>query len=514
LAKPVRVLILEDSEDDALLLLRELRRSGYDPDYQRVETAEQMQGALQQKWDLIVSDYSMPHFDPLSALRILEEQDLDIPCILVSGSVDETTILNAMKAGAADYLMKDNLKRLGPAVDRELREAEGRRERRRLEEQFRQAQKMEAIGRLAGGVAHDFNNLLTVITGYSELLLSSTPADEFTRSALEEIKKAAERGGTLTRQLLVFSRKQKLRPKSVNLNELVANMEKMLARLIGENISMTSNLAPDLGLVRTDVGQFEQVIMNLVVNARDAMPEGGKLTIETSNVTLSKPFIDLPPGPYVMLAISDSGIGMDAETQSHIFEPFFTTKEAGKGTGLGLATVYGIVRQCAGGINVYSEPGRGTTFRIYLPRIDQPLEETAGQPDAVGSLLNGSETVLVVEDDTEVRRLICEILRAKGYRVLESAKGDEAIRLAQTFPEPVQLVLADVILPEMSGPEVVSHIRQARPGIPALFISGYTDEAVLRHGIVEPGGMFLSKPFMPADLARKVREALADRRNG
>lgn len=508
MGKPLRVLLIEDSEDDAILLLRELRRGGYEPDYLRIDTAEQMQEALKQKWDLIVSDYSMPHFDPLSALRMLEQRGLDIPCILVSGSVDETTILNAMRAGAADYLMKDNLMRLGPAVDRELREAAGRQERRRLEEQVRHARKMEAIGRLAGGVAHDFNNLLTVITGYSELLLSAGSLNDFNRSALDEIKKAAERGGALTRQLLVFSRKQKLVPKSVNLNDLVANMEKMLVRLIGENISMVSFLAPDLGLVRTDVGQFEQVVMNLVVNARDAMPEGGKLTIETSNVDVTPAHVDVTPGPHVLLAVSDTGIGMDAETQSHIFEPFFTTKEAGKGTGLGLATVYGIVKQGGGAIAVYSEPGRGTTFRIYLPRVDQPIEEASRQPEAPASM-NGTETVLVVEDDGEVRKLICEILRVRGYQVLESTKGDEAIGIARTFTGPLELVVADVILPEMSGPEIVRQVREARPGIRALFISGYTDEAVLRHGMVEPGVTFLSKPFVPEDLARKVREVLS-----
>lgn len=507
MAKPLRVLVIEDSEDDALLLLRELRRGGYDPDFQRVETPRQMEEALKQKWDLVVSDYSMPHFDPLSALRMLEQQGLDIPCIVISGSVDETTILTAMKAGAADYLMKDNLMRLAPAVDRELREAEGRRERRRLEDQVRHAQKMEAIGRLAGGVAHDFNNLLTVITGYSELLLGGPALSESTRSALEEIKKAAERGGSLTRQLLVFSRKQKLTPKSVNLNDLVANMEKMLTRLISEDIHLVTVLQPDLGVVRTDVAQFEQVIMNLVLNARDAMPDGGKLTIETGNVTLRAAQFDLAAGPYVRLAISDTGIGMDAETQSQIFEPFFTTKDAGKGTGLGLATVYGIVKQSAGSIHVYSEPGRGTTFRIYLPRVDQPLAEVTPAPETAASL-NGWETVLVVEDDPEVRRLICEVLRARGYQVLESTKGEEAIRIARTLPGPLQLVVADVILPEMSGPEVVRQVQDAKPGIRALFISGYTDEAVLRHGMLDAGVMFLSKPFVPEALARKVREVL------
>jgi two-component system, cell cycle sensor histidine kinase and response regulator CckA len=505
--KPLRVLLIEDSEDDALLLLRELSRNGYEPASQRIETGPQMEQALTQKWDLIISDYSLPHFDPLSALKILEHQDLDIPCIVVSGSVDETTILNAMKAGAADYLMKDNLMRLGPAVDRELREAASRRERRRLEEQMRHAQKMEAIGRLAGGVAHDFNNLLTVITGYSELLLGSPGLPEPVHSGLEEIKRAAARGGSLTRQLLIFSRKQKLTLKSVNLNDLVANMEKMLGRLIGENIGLSTVLRPDLGLVRADMGQFEQVVMNMVVNARDAMPDGGKLTIETANVTLPAAQAELKAGSHVMLAISDTGIGMSAETQSHIFEPFFTTKESGKGTGLGLATAYGIVKQSGGGIRVYSEPGRGTTFRVYLPRVDQPMEEVAAEPVKANSM-NGTETVLVVEDDPEVRKLICEILRARGYHVLETRTGDEAIQMARTHADPVQLVLADVILPQMSGPDIVRGVKQHKPEIRALYISGYTDEAVLRHGMLDKGVTFLSKPFLPDVLAKKVREVL------
>jgi CheY-like chemotaxis protein len=284
-------------------------------------------------------------------------------------------------------------------------------------------------------------------------------------------------------------------------------MEKMLTRLLSADIDLVTVLQPDLGVVRTDAGQFEQVLMNLVVNARDAMPDGGKLTVETANLTLSTPQVDLDPGAYVRLAISDTGIGMDAETQSHIFEPFFTTKEAAKGTGLGLATVYGIVKQSAGSIGVYSEPGRGTTFRIYLPRVDQPLEEMTRQAEPAHAM-NGSEAVLIVEDDAEVRQLICQILRARGYQVLESTKGEEAIRIARAFPHALPLVVADVILPEMSGPEVVRQVEAARPGIRALYISGYTDEAVLRHGMLEPGVMFLSKPFVPEVLARKVREVL------
>jgi two-component system, cell cycle sensor histidine kinase and response regulator CckA len=511
--RPLRVLVIEDSEDDTLLLLRELRRGGYEPTAQRVENAAEMEEALRQKWDIIISDYSLPNFDPLRALRILQNQGLDIPCIVISGSVDESTILAAMRAGAGDYLMKDNLMRLTPAVERELREAEGRRELRRLEEQFRHAQKMEAIGRLAGGVAHDFNNLLTVIIGYSDLLLSTTTTTlpEPTRSALDEIRKAADRGGELTRQLLIFSRRQTLNPKIVHLNELVANMEKMLRRLIGEDIDLVTLFKPGLNEVVTDEGQFEQVIMNLVVNARDAMPNGGKLTIETANVEVSarrvSADVDLAPGSYVMLAITDSGIGIDAETRSHLFEPFFTTKEAGKGTGLGLATAYGIVRQSGGEIAVYSEPGYGATFRIYLPSAHS-TEAPPPAKTANVSQRSGSETILLLEDDPKVRHLIRQVLAAKGYHVLEAASGEEAIRLVRNTQEPIHLLLADVVLPEAGGPVVAKQIAAFRPGLRTLFISGYTDETMSRHGILDSATSFLSKPFLPETLAEKVREVL------
>jgi nitrogen-specific signal transduction histidine kinase len=403
--------------------------------------------------------------------------------------------------------MKNNLMRLVPAVERELREAAGRRERQRLEEQYRHAQKLEAIGRLAGGVAHDFNNLLTVITGYAELLLSDEALSETAAASIQEIRQAAERGGSLTRQLLVFSRKQKLNPRSLNLNELVVNMQKMFIRLIGEDVQLATALAPDLGMVRADAGQFEQVIMNLVVNARDAMPGGGKLTIETRNLTLPVACLDLPAASCVMLAISDTGVGMSQDVQSHIFEPFFTTKEAGKGTGLGLATAYGIIKQSGGSITVYSEPEHGTTFKICLPRTDQPVDPPAAGP-AAAAPSRGTERVLVVEDDPEVRRLVFEVLRARGYLVRACSSGDEALELTRSGGDGLDLIVADVILPGLSGPEVVRRIAQEIPGLRALFISGYSDEAVLRHGMLEAGMMFLPKPFLPEALAQKVREVL------
>jgi signal transduction histidine kinase len=507
---PLRVLIIEDSEDDALLLLRELRRAGYDPSSQRVQTKAELEEALQQRWELILSDYTLPQFGALEALHVLQEKGQDLPFIAVSGTVTETTILAAIKAGAGDYLMKDNLTRLGAAVDRELREAMGRRERRRLEEQLRHAQKMEAVGRLAGGVAHDFNNLLTVITGYSDLLLAGQDLAPAQRTALEEIRKASERGGALTHQLLAFSRRQPLTPKVVRPNELVANMEKMLRRLIGEDVQLTT-IPATTGTIKTDPGQLEQVIMNLVVNARDAMPQGGKLTIETGDFLLDDPFtatsLDLKPGAYVMLAISDTGIGMDAETRSHLFEPFFTTKAPGRGTGLGLATAYGIIRQSGGSILVYSEPGHGTTLKIYLPRVPDHNggEQPAQTPEAD---IAGSETILVVEDEDRVRKLICEVLLAKGYRVLEAIRGEEAVAICKGHAGAIDLVVVDVVMPQMSGPDVVRQLQEARPSLKVLYMSGYTDEAIMQHGILASGSAFLQKPFMPNTLARKVREVL------
>src|SRR5579883_1063310 len=507
---PLRVLIVEDSEDDALLLLRELRRAGYETVSERVETRLEMEKALEQKWDMVLSDYTLPRFGVLEALHLLEEKGLDIPFIAVSGIVNEVTILEVMKAGAADYLMKDNLTRLGAAVERELREATMRRDRRRLEEQLRHAQKMEAMGRLAGGVAHDFNNLLMVITGYSDLLLTTEGLPPGQRSALEEIRKAAERGGALTHQLLAFSRRQPMTPKVIQPNELVTNLEKMLRRLIGEDVQLIT-VPGSTGTIKADPGQLEQVIMNLVVNARDAMPQGGKLTIETSDFhvedSLTAASLDLQPGHYVVLAISDNGIGMDAETRSHLFEPFFTTKAPGRGTGLGLATAYGIVRQSGGSILVYSEPKHGTTMKIYLPKVRDAggAEQEAG---ATAEVPSGSETILVVEDEDRVRKIICKVLSSRGYRVIEAVSGEEALHLAQAHECAIDLAVVDVVMPGMSGPEVVRHLHTQRPHLKVLFISGYTDEAVVQHGLLQSGLAFLQKPFVPRVLAHKVREVL------
>jgi signal transduction histidine kinase len=381
----------------------------------------------------------------------------------------------------------------------------------RSEEQLRQSQKMEAIGQLAGGVAHDFNNILTAISGHSELCLKRLKPNNPLHRHIEEIRKSGERAASLTRQLLAFSRKQILQPEIIDLNQIVVDMNKMLQRLIGEDIDLLMGLAGDLGKVKADPNQIEQVLLNLSINARDAMPRGGRLTIETSNVHLSEEFsrdhVSVPPGEYVMLAVSDNGCGMDAETQAHIFEPFFTTKEVGKGTGLGLATVYGIVKQSEGTIWLYSEVGRGTTFKIYLPCAEGPVEEVEAEADNF-ELFQGTETVLLVEDEEVVREMATEILRDSGYHVLEAKHGQEAIKLERQHGGVIHLMLTDVVMPQMSGRELAEQLTPLRRDMKVLYMSGYTDDAIVHHGVLEEGTAFIGKPFTPSALARKVREML------
>jgi two-component system, cell cycle sensor histidine kinase and response regulator CckA len=386
-------------------------------------------------------------------------------------------------------------------------------ERLSLEQQLRQAQKMEAVGRLAGGIAHDFNNILTAITGHADLLLQDLGASDPRREDVEEIRRSGERAASLTRQLLAFSRQQVLQPKVVDLNALVMDMDKLLRRLIGEDIELATVLDPALGRVRADPGQLEQVIANLAVNARDAMPQGGKLTLETRNVDLDQGYAVrhsmVQPGPYALLAVSDTGIGMDAETQSHIFEPFFTTKPRGQGTGLGLATVYGIVKQSGGFIWVYSEPAHGATFKIYVPRVDAPAESAAAAPAAASAdVPGGSETILLAEDEPAVRAVARQGLERRGYTVLVASSGSEALALAQQLGATINLLVTDVVMPGMSGRDLAERLAAQRPGVRVLYISGYTDNAIVRHGILDPGLAYLQKPFHPDALARKVREVL------
>jgi signal transduction histidine kinase len=379
------------------------------------------------------------------------------------------------------------------------------------DEQLRQAQKMEAIGNLAGGIAHDFNNLLTVITGYSELVLKKIPETDPQRRKLEEIKKAGDRAAALTQQLLAFSRRQILQPKIVDLNGIISAMGSMLQRLVGEDVQVNIALAPDLGRVKADPGQLEQVIMNLVVNARDAMPSGGKVTIETVNVDRVPVFssrADLnKKRPYIMLAVSDTGTGMDAATRARIFEPYFTTKAAGKGTGLGLSTVYGIVKQSDGEILVYSEPGHGATFKIYLPREDRVAADI-GAATPAESLPVGTETILLVEDEPGVRAFAGEALRMQGYTILEAKHGIDAQVLSTQHPSPIHLLLTDVVMPQMNGREVAERLLSQRPGLKVLYMSGYAEQAVINRGIMDSGFAFLQKPFTQPALVSKVREVL------
>ncbi|MBI4401008.1 MAG: PAS domain S-box protein [Nitrospirae bacterium] len=384
-------------------------------------------------------------------------------------------------------------------------------ERLQLEGQFRQAQKMEAIGQMAGGVAHDFNNLLTIVTGYCQLLLTRFGPNDLMRGQVEEIKRAADRATTLTGQLLAFSRRQILQPEVLDLNVIVANMDKMLRPLIGADIELVTEPGPTPGHVRADPGQLEQVVMNLAVNARDAMPQGGRLTTRTQNVMLDRPYasrqVTIPPGSYVTLMVSDTGCGMDAETQARVFEPFFTTKERGKGTGLGLSTVYGIIKQSGGYIIVDSKTGQGTTFTIYLPRIEEAMKAVEPSQPLVGSP-RGSETILLAEDEDSIRTMLCVVLRARGYTVLEARDGHDALRIGREHTSPIHLLLTDIVMPGLGGRQLAERLAPIRPKMKVLYISGYTGDVVGKDGALEAGTVFLQKPFTPESLERHVREAL------
>jgi two-component system cell cycle sensor histidine kinase/response regulator CckA len=379
-----------------------------------------------------------------------------------------------------------------------------------MEEQLRQAQKMEAVGMLAGGVAHDFNNLLTIINGYTQLILNNLKPGDKNRHSAEQVMKAGERAAALTNQLLAFSRRQVLQLKVLDLNQAVASLGTMLQRLIGEDIDLRLELRPDLGRVSADPGQLEQVLMNLVINARDAMPQGGTLTIETANVHLDDSYagrhLAVKPGSYILLAVSDTGLGMDEATKQRLFEPFFTTKPPGKGTGLGLSTVFGIVKQSGGSVEVYSEPGSGSSVKVYFPRVDQPVpvEEEARKRQAP----RGTETILLVEDDEMVRNLVRETLEREGYKVMGAADPLEAQRIAEGYRGKMQLLITDVVMPRLNGKELAKALVERRPELKVLYMSGYTDSAIVNSGILQKEVAFLQKPFTPAALTAKVRDVL------
>jgi PAS domain S-box-containing protein len=449
------------------------------------------------------------HFFPIEEANHLMSRDREI--MGMSGPVTEEEHVTTID-GRRTYLATKGPIRDGQGkvigifgISRDITE------QTKLEDQLRQSQKMETVGRLAGGIAHDFNNLLTVINGYSELLLRKVDDTSQFDKEVEEIKQAGERAAALTSQLLAFSRRQVLQPKVLDLNDVVSGMEKMLRRLIGEDVEFRTVAGRDLWSVKADPGQIEQVLMNLAVNARDAMPGGGKLAIETSNVFLDKEYSrvhpPVQPGHYVLLAISDTGAGIDEKTKSQVFEPFFTTKERGKGTGLGLSTVYGIVKQSGGFIWVYSEPGKGSTFKIYLPRTED-RRDVPDKGDPPVEDLGGETTVLVVEDEESILKLAIGILGQYGYTVLSAGDGEEALRIAAAHEGEISLLLADVVMPRMGGRELYERLSQLRPGIKVLYVSGYTDDAIVHQGVLEPGVAFLQKPYSPLSLARKVKKVL------
>ena len=512
--RPLRILHVEDDPADAELIKHTFVTEGLAVDIALVSERADFVAALRQgACDLILSDFKLPSFDGDSALKLARKICPLVPFILVSGTIGEEVAVDMIKRGATDFVLKDRLLRLGPAVRRALKEAEDRAEHRKLESQLLQSQKIEAIGQLAGGIAHDFNNLLTIINLRSELLMNRLRGDAKACEGLEIIYQAGERAAKLTRQLLAFSRKQVLEPKVLNLNAVSAELEKMLRRLIPENIALKTVYSSTLDNVRADPNQIEQVIVNLAVNARDAMPLpcGGVLTIETANVELSGDYcmthLNAKAGPYAMLAVSDNGIGMDAATKARIFEPFFTTKEKGKGTGLGLSTVFGIVHQSGGTIEVYSEPGKGTTFKVYLPRVNQPHAGFSSSA-AASAVVPGHETVLLVEDEEGVRDIVREILESLGYTVLIAHEGDEALKMCERHPFPADLLMSDVVMPKMGGVELADKLRKLRPGLKVLFTSGYADIAVINAGLLAANVHFLQKPFTPAALSLKLREIL------
>ena len=509
-----RLLLVEDNPEDAHLILRQLHRSGFEFDWERVETEPDFLAHLTPELDLILSDFEMPQFSGSRALELLKESKLDIPFIIVSGAIGEESAVEAMHQGASDYLLKDRIARLGPAVQRALKEVAERRERRRLEAQFIEAQKMEVVGQLASGVANDFNNVLAVIMGYSELIVQDLGPDHPLQKYAEEVRHAAMRASGLTQQLLIFSRKQTVQAAEIDLNEVIEGMEKMLRRLIDENVELSLVLPKDLGRIMADSGYIWQVLMNLVVNARDAMPNGGKIVVETANVSLDAAHAAqnpaVPPGEYVRLGVSDTGTGMSDEVKAHIFEAFFTTKPKGKGTGLGLVTCQNIVKQSDGYIDLETELGKGTRFRLYFPRLDsdKPLADVRST-QRLSLAKRGSETLLVVEDEPSLRQLAQGVLRAKGYDVIPAANGQDALRVARehTGP-PISLVITDVVMPRMGGKVMAEWLKTLHPNLKVLFTSGYTEDAIAHHGVLDKGVEFLPKPYTPDQLARKVRDLL------
>ena len=509
---PINLLIVEDCADDAELLLNELDSAGFTPAWKRVETEAAYQPSLGERIDLIFSDFSLPHFSASRALELLQASGLDIPFVVVSGTIGEEHAVEILKAGATDYVLKDRLARVGPVVRRALRESAERAERRKLHEQFLQAQKMESIGQLAGGVAHDFNNILTVIQGHASMLRSNPALTPEVKGSVNQIVLAAERATNLTRQLLTFSRKNAPQTRVLDLNEVVANLTKMLKHILRADVSLSVNYGSDPFLVRADAGMLEQVMMNLAINARDAMPHGGQLIISTSNESIGPEYVQLNPqgsvGDYVCLSVADTGEGIPPENLPRIFEPFFTTKPVGQGTGLGLATVYGIVRLHNGWLTVYSEMGKGTVFRIYLPAAKEKEEAQADRP--VNNVVRGgTETILLIEDEAPVRALDHSILEGYGYKVIEADSAATAMERWREHHGRIDLVFTDIVIPGgATGPDLAKKFHAEKPSLRVIFSSGYSEEVVERDFELREGVNFLQKPYSPHKLAQVVRDVL------
>ena len=510
---PLRVLVVEDNEDDAELLLRELRRRGFETVSERVETRQAMTAALEQPWDVVISDWAMPHFSAGDALAVLQETKRDLPFIIVSGTVGEEAAVAALRAGAHDFMAKGRLTRLIPAIEREMREAAGRAERRTIEQQLRQTQKMEAMGQLTGGIAHDFNNLLGVIVANGDLLLDAVKGNPEQTELANEILSSALHGAELTHRLLAFARQQPLTLQTVDLNAHLPRVITILKRTLGEAINITTRIGGGLWETRIDPSQVENALLNLAINARDAMPNGGTLTIETANAQLDEHYAvlhpEVVPGDYAMLSMTDTGTGMPPEVVERAMEPFFTTKEPGKGAGLGLSMVYGFVKQSGGHLNIYSDVGIGTTIRLYLPRA---VGEGAGQPAAselAPALPTGGEAILLVDDNAALRRVTLRRLTALGYRVQDAENGPDALAIIDGG-EPFDLLFTDIGLPgRMNGLELAEEARQRRPEIKVLFTTGYGDLGGQSGGIGSQPEHLIRKPYRSDELAAKLRAALA-----
>lgn len=511
MAPALHALIVEDSEDDAALLVRELRRGGFEVTHTRVAAADQMTRALDtEQWDVVISDFSMPGFSGTEALKILRAKNDEIPFLYVSGTLGEETAVTALKSGAQDYLVKGKLRRLVPAIERELREVEARRERKRLDARIHQLQRFESIGRLAGGIAHDFNNVIGAILGWAEIGRQKLEEKHEACGPLQKIQDQAQRAAGLTRQLLAYARRQVLQPQNLDLNGLIRSTTSLLERVIGENVRIELALDSNLRPIWADGSQIEQVVMNLCLNSRDAMPQGGKIRIRTKEadipeeVEAARPYFKA--GKYILLGVSDTGMGMDAETLEHIFEPFFTTKEVGKGTGLGLATVYGIVKQHGGVVDVESAPGSGTDFKIYL-LPGQGAAESLVKKTAEAAR-RGTETILVGEDDDGLREAASEMLRALGYKVILAKDGEEAMHIFEGAAEPIDLVVLDVVMPGMSGPAAFEQMTAIKPGLRAIFVTGYTTGSDLLSVAGRKDVVVLQKPFGASHLSHEIRRLL------